>query len=93
MSLEQYRLTAILFLIFTFSLGFLAYVFILQEPSNSQPGMSMLSSGVVVPTDSLFAIGGWFRSVLGYISLFLALFFGCGSIVLGSRYLDLKRRS
>ena len=55
MSLEQYRLPAILFSIFTFFFGFVAYAFILQEPSDSQSGMSMLSSGVVVPTNSLTA--------------------------------------
>ena len=93
MSLEQYRLPAILFSIFTFFFGFVAYVFILQEPSSSQSGMSMLSSGVVVPTHNFFATEGWVRTVLGYISLLLALFFGLGSMILTSKYIDLKKRS
>ena len=93
MSLKEYRFVAILFSVFSCSLGLIAYLFILKEPSDTHFGITMLSNSIVVPRHNLLATEGWARTLLGFVSLFLSLYFGLGSIFCISQYIDLKKRS
>ena len=93
MFLKEYRFVVILFSFFACIFGLTGYIFIFKDPSETNLGVTMLSNGIVVPTHNFFATQGWIRTLLGSIFLFLALFFGLGSIVFISQYINLKTRS